>query len=269
MLKIRRDGEVTDLVMARTFLGRPLYFCHAFLIGDVLVDSGARTVAGEFRCFLDGRRISTLVNTHHHEDHIGNNALVARRFGLVPQAHRDSLPYLVQPEPLPPYRLLCWGYPHPQAGRPLAGVVEGNRVRLRVIDTPGHCHGHVVLLDDERGLLFSGDLFMSERVQYLRCDEDVDGIISSLRRVLKHDFDRVYCALKGTVQDGKQALQRKLYILEEQRGRVEELAGRGWPEEEIARAVFGPEGMLTRLTGGQFSRRNFVRSITGKKDDLQ
>ncbi|MDI2030532.1 MBL fold metallo-hydrolase [Saccharopolyspora sp. TS4A08] len=37
------------------------------------------------------------------------------------------------------------------------GVVQFERHALRVVPTPGHTRGHVVYLDEERGLLFSGD----------------------------------------------------------------------------------------------------------------
>jgi hypothetical protein len=60
-------------------------------------------------------------------------------------------------------------------------------------------------------------------------------------------------------------LRLKADRIEEAAGRVLELHRRGASEREIARRVFRPGGgtrdmLLTALTTGEFSRRNFVRT---------
>lgn len=51
-----------------------------------------------------------MLNTHHHEDHIGGNALLARELGVELWAPAASLERLAAPEKeLYPYQMLMWG----------------------------------------------------------------------------------------------------------------------------------------------------------------
>lgn len=48
MIRIRRAGDVTQLAMARTVFGRPLYVACAYYIDGLLLDNGPSIVEGEF-----------------------------------------------------------------------------------------------------------------------------------------------------------------------------------------------------------------------------
>jgi glyoxylase-like metal-dependent hydrolase (beta-lactamase superfamily II) len=50
-----------------------------------------------------------------------------------------------------------------------------------VIPTPGHSEDHICLFEPNEGWLFSGDLFISERVKYMREDENVYSLLDSLK----------------------------------------------------------------------------------------
>lgn len=70
-------------VMVRGWLS-----CNQILLGDgdgdVLIDSGYHTHADKTLALLDARtrRVTRLINTHCHSDHVGGNAAVAARYGL-------------------------------------------------------------------------------------------------------------------------------------------------------------------------------------------
>ena len=130
-----------------------------------------------------------------------------------------------------------------------------------MIGTPGHSVDHVCLLEPRRGWLFAGDLFLAERLRYLRSDEEIGSLIGSLELAAGLGAREVFCAHRGPVRGGPAALARKADHLRSLRERVLELLGQGLPEPEVARRTVGPEGPMTWLSGGRFSVLNFVRSI--------
>jgi endoribonuclease LACTB2 len=261
VLRAEGDGEVTFLRLARTIAGRPLYLGGAYLAGGVLVDCGPPATAQAVLDWAQDRAVDAVVITHHHEDHSGGAALLKARRGLTPLIHRAGLERLAHGFPMEIYRRVAWGrYPTVEAA-PLPDVVDTGALRLEVLETPGHSPDHVCFFVRERGWLFTGDLFLSERQRYLRMDEDFETLLASLRRVCALPVGRVYCAHRGPVADGPAALRRRLDRLASLRERVLDLLGQGLSEAEVARRAVGPEGPMTWLTRGHFSARNFVRSL--------
>ncbi len=181
MLQAAEHGPITYIHLARTALGRPLYTTGAYLVDGLLIDSGCPATAREMAAWCSGRRIERVVNTHHHEDHTGGNALLQERLGLTVLSPPLAVDVLAHFPRLPLYRRLVWGQPQDVAVAPLGERVETERYSFEVIPTPGHCPDHVSLYEAEQGWLFSGDLFIHERVRYLRADEDAWLILRSLR----------------------------------------------------------------------------------------
>lgn len=261
MIRIEEHGEVSFLRVARGVLGWPLFWGGAYLVDGLLLDCGPPVTARELVQALEGRRVEGLLITHHHEDHCGAAALLQQRRGLVPLAHPAALSRLAAGFPIEAYRRFTWGRPEAVRAEALGAEVRSRSLRFEVLHTPGHSADHVCLYQPERGWLFSGDLFLAERLRYLRADEDVDALIGSLRRVAGLPLRQVFCAHRGPVRDGPAALRRKAEWLEELRGRVLDLLGRGLPEAEVTRRAVGREGLLTWVSGGHFAARNFVRAV--------
>ena len=46
-----------------------------------------------------------------------------------------------------------------------------------MIETPGHCPGHIVLFEEKIGRMFVGDLFVTETPRAIRPNENVGKII--------------------------------------------------------------------------------------------
>ncbi len=261
MIRAETLGEITFIRMARVVLGRPLFWTGAYLVDGLLLDCGPPATARELVRFLEGRSLDGLVLTHHHEDHVGAAPLLAAVRGVAPRVHASGIPLLADGFVQELYRRVVWGRAPRFTAEALGGEVATRSLRVTVIPTPGHSIDHVCLFEASRGWLFTGDLFLAERLRYLRSDEELGELIDSLQAVARLPAREVFCAHRGPVRGGVAALARKAEHLRALRGRVLDLLGQGLPEPEIARRAIGPEGPMTWLSRGGFSVRNFVRSI--------
>lgn len=269
MLRIESRGPVTVFRMGRHVAANRrwvLYETHAFLIDDTMIDTGTIAVRREWEPKLDGIRCSTIVNTHHHEDHIGNNRLFQDRFGVEIYAHPGALAFLEKPRMigLQLYRRAVWNTPDPSRGRPVGQTVATSRHSLQVIPAPGHSPDHICLYEPVNGWLFAGDLFCGKRVVYLRADEDFNATLESLKGLAALDVGTIFCGLKGVVENGARALKEKIRGMEELRDRTRELQGKGMSPGKIRRNLLGIEDRMYYVTGGHFSKQNVIDSILGK-----
>jgi glyoxylase-like metal-dependent hydrolase (beta-lactamase superfamily II) len=72
-----------------------------------------------------------------------------------------------------------------------------------------------VFLEKKQGWLFSGDLYLGERIKFFRADERFAEQIASLIKVLTLDFDTLFCAHNPCLKSGKQKIKNKLQFLED------------------------------------------------------
>ena len=255
-------GEVRYFRMARTFLGRAIYWTGVYLVDGLLVDSGPPNLGRDVRRLVGELAVRQCVTTHHHEDHSGNHGLLAAELRITPLAHASAVPRLAEPEThFQLYRRVAWGRRPAALTAPLGDVLETARFRFRVVHTPGHAADHVALFEPERGWLFSGDLYLAARLRYLRADEDVHAMIDSLRRVVALEPRLLFCQHRGRVEHGAARLRQKLDFLIELGGRIQDLHDRGWSEAAITRGLPGSDLFWRLWTGGDFSKRNFVRAF--------
>ncbi len=255
-------GDVRYFRMARTVLGKAMYWTGVYLVDGLLVDSGPPNLAGDVRRLVSALAVRQCVTTHHHEDHSGNHGLLAGELRITPLAHASAVSRLALADTHPRlYRRVAWGARTPALTAPLGERVETPRFRFQVIHTPGHATDHVALFEPERGWLFSGDLYLAPRLRYLRADEDVYAMMDSLRRVLALEPQVLFCQHRGRVEQGTVRLRDKLDFLVELGERIHNLHGRGWSDAAIARGLPGSDVAWRVWTGGDFSKRNFVRAF--------
>jgi glyoxylase-like metal-dependent hydrolase (beta-lactamase superfamily II) len=218
--------------------------CHVYLIDGgselALIDTGSglspssimsQIVADGF----DPTRVSQLIVTHGHGDHVGGAAALGRLLGegvvlstsraiadAVSRGDEETLSVRlsrdagIYPES---FRL----EPSP-VGRPLD---DGDKVRvgdltLEIIDTPGHADGHIcVLLEHgERRILFAGDLvFFGGMISLLTFpDCRLDLLVASLRKIRNLEITTLLAGHGGlAITDGQAHIEEANSILDRAR----------------------------------------------------
>jgi glyoxylase-like metal-dependent hydrolase (beta-lactamase superfamily II) len=268
MLEAVADGPVLRLRLGRPLAGRVRYEVSAYLLQGVLVDTGPPATAGELLRYLEAhghaRELRAAVHTHHHEDHTGGSPLLARALGVPILAPRASVDLLALRRRVPIYRRLVWGRPQPCAALAFDEELEVGGLAFQAVPTPGHAFDHVCLFEPERRWLFSGDLYVHERVRFLRRIEDPWAHLDSLRRVRALEPRRMFCAHAGPIDDPVPALERKIRFWEDLATRAEVLRARGWSLRRLRQELLGHEELFTYLSLGDFSKTNLVRALLAR-----
>ena len=230
-----------------------------YRIGNTLIDAGPSNQWQFVRAFADERPVDALLLTHHHEDHSGNAAAIAKRHNITPYAPALSDRKLSAGFRIPPIQRWYWGLPVPVETQPLpAQMTLADGTTIQVIHTPGHAKDlHCLYLPDE-GWLFSADLYIARRLKLLRVDENLTDMIHSITRVLTLDFDVIFCAHRGTIKDGKQRLTDKRNNLLAFCEQAQTHHAQGLAVDQIVAKMLGPDALLTKLTNYNFSKRNLV-----------
>ncbi|MFI6602477.1 MBL fold metallo-hydrolase [Nonomuraea sp. NPDC050536] len=150
---------------------------NVWLVGDdqeVLVIDAAHDAAAIARAVGD-RRVTAIVCTHAHDDHVNAAPELSELTGAPVLLHPDDE--------------VLWKLAH-QTATPGGQLANGQLLRVggsavHVLHTPGHAPGAVCLYVPELGVLFSGDtLFNGGPGATGRSYSDFPTIISSISRTL-------------------------------------------------------------------------------------
>jgi glyoxylase-like metal-dependent hydrolase (beta-lactamase superfamily II) len=205
--------------------------CHVYLLdgGDelALIDAGSGGSIGDTELILrnavadgyDPDRISRLLLTHYHFDHMGGAAEVRERLGITVHASPLTARTLAAGDEatisLPAAKAA--GYvpdsyhvtPCPAEPNLVEGVqFQVGRLCVTVLETPGHCAGHVSFLVEggERRLLVQGDVVFAGGTIFLQNIPDcsLHAYSESVRKLAGLEFDAFLPGhLSISLRDGK------------------------------------------------------------------
>ena len=218
--------------------------------------------------------ITTVVNTHYHEDHTGNNDLIIELCNARVLAHSLAVPEIMFPIELPWYRSFLFGPSRVTQVEAIGETVRTQNFHFEVIETAGHCPGHICLWEPTKRLLFSGDLYVAADLDAQLADANGPDWIDSLERALALSPRMMFDA-HGTVflseEEVRVQLQQKLDFLVAIRDRVRKYGDHGQTIQQLTRRVFDKgelvdwlsfgDGWLSLITGSDFSRANIVKSF--------
>lgn len=263
MIEINSHGEVTQIRLSRELDGKPLYWVAAYLVDGLLIDTGCDYTAAELVAFLEGKKLDLAVNTHFHEDHVGGNALIRKRYNIPFYASAESIPLIEQKPFLYPYQEMVWGHPAPSTAERVPPVIRTSRHTFDILATPGHSTGHIVLLEKERGWCFSGDIFARENPKFIRPEEDMEETIRSLEMILAATPSQLilFTSLGRIVEKGREALEANIRYLRELAKKAQSLHKQGRKVEEIIADIFGGEHLFAQMTNDQYTTGNLIRSV--------
>lgn len=254
-------GEVRAYEFGYGFIVRPPMNVFLYCIDDILIDTAQPLMRKAVVEVLCDRKISRIVLTHHHEDHSGNAAVLKEMRKIPVYADPRARGKMRNGFRILPYQYVMWGRPGTLDVLPLDGKIEGNKYTLTSVHTPGHSEDHTVFIEENQGWLFSGDLYLSDRIKYFRSDEKFGDTVRSLRNILKLDFEALFCAHSPSPTNGKEMIRRKLHFLEDILGEVKTLLEKGNEKKEIVEKMSGEEVTFVKLaTMGDVSLARMISS---------
>ena len=143
---------------------------NAYLLGEVLVDTGIKQSAATITRALAGRSIAAIALTHAHGDHAGAMKRLAAELGVpvwCGAGDREAAETGKQDLARPLSRPRLAGLTHAAVGfdgRPVdRTLAEGDELTggFTVLDTPGHSPGHVSFWRESDRTLICGDVFFN------------------------------------------------------------------------------------------------------------
>lgn len=236
--------------------------CIVYRIGSTVIDTGPANQWKVVKKFLDEKEVKQVVITHHHEDHGGNGANIKDEMNVPVMVHPSAREKYQTGYPLKFYEKVVWGKPRNFSPVDLPETVEvGNGINLKAIHTPGHCEDMTCYLEENKGWLFTGDLFIATKPKFIRQDENPNIEIQSLKKILEYDFGKVFCSHRGIVKEGRRAIQNKLDYMENLKDNVHNLHKQGRDIDEITKMLIGKETITSILTLYHFSKRNLIMAF--------
>ncbi|MDQ3621995.1 MAG: MBL fold metallo-hydrolase [Verrucomicrobiota bacterium] len=157
----RFDGQTARTMQIETFTGG-LFDTNAYFLPEsgVLIDAPQDCAEWLAR---RGHRVSNLLLTHGHIDHVWDAARLQREHGCVVAYHRDTEPMVTQPGFFRSFGF-AWDIEPLAAGGVLIEETESHLVQgisFRVLLVPGHCPGSLCFLEPAKEILFGGDVLFA------------------------------------------------------------------------------------------------------------
>jgi hydroxyacylglutathione hydrolase len=237
---------------------------HDTVTGQTATIDAPETAAIERELERKGWKLTHILTTHHHADHVEGNLPLKRKWNVKiigPKAEAAQIPGIDQQ--------VSDGETYEFAGR-----------QVKVIATPGHTKGHIVLHLPQENLLFAGDTLFA-----LGCGRVIEGTLeemwTSLDKLRKlppatvfhcgHEYTESNARFALTIEPGNQALVARAEKIKQQRAKGQ-MTLPGTIGEELATNVFlRPESKEIRQVLGMpmAGKADVFAEIRKRKDGFR
>jgi ribonuclease/clavin/mitogillin len=185
-------APAVQMIPLRTLGLPPSTHTNALLIGTgplYLIDPGPTDETEQQRLFdvLDehmhaGRRLTAVILSHHHPDHIGAASVCAERYQVPVWAHAATAEKLKD-------RITVTRMIHDGERLDLGACPDGGGPwHLEAVHTPGHASGHLAFYEPHYRLLFAGDMVSTiSSVVIAPPEGDLTVYLQSLERLRAYD----------------------------------------------------------------------------------
>ncbi len=260
MFNIRKYQDITIGQGACSLLGSTTLI-YLYIVDGLLIDTGPKRLKRESSKFFQENPINQVALSHMHEDHSGMAAWIQHNMHVPVYLHEMAIPEARKRGKYPLYRHLIWRSRPSFTPQAFPEVLTTGKYTFDVIDSPGHIKYHKVFYEKNQGWLFTGDLYVAPKPFVAINDENMKDTIASLQKLLLLDFDIVFCAHSGVMENGTAVLQEKLDYLLHLQVKVEELRREGLADREIDQRLFPKIPLVTKVSRGEWSSYNIVKTI--------
>jgi len=190
-----------------------------------------------------GWRLTYILNTHHHWDHVGGNLELKQKTGckiIAAQADRDRIPGI-------------------DRGVGEDDVIALGQHQARVISTPGHTLGHIVYHFAEDGALFCGDtlfvmgcgrLFEGTPEQMWNSLQKLKALPPSTRIYCTHEYTQTNGRFALSVEPDNRQLQEKMIEVKQLRAENKSTVPSTIEQEIATNPFFRPDNISIQKTLG-------------------
>ncbi len=234
-----------------------------FVVDGLLIDAGATKMAEGCAAFWRENNLSQVVITHNHDDHAGGCRWLHDNLKVPIYLHPESIEEAGTKVVHPKYGNDIWGVLQPYTALPMPKTIKtaSGKYSFETIDSPGHHPCHIALHEKEQKWLFTGDLYLGTKMFFCYKDENIKQLLVTLEKILELDFDTVFCAHAGFVENGKLRLQKKLDYLKNLQLQVNELRLGGMNDKDITAELFPFDFPFGEVSEGDWSPYNIIRTI--------
>lgn len=250
---------------------RPKLFVNVYFVDGLLIDTGQKHMRKAVLNTIKPLHIQQTYLTHHHEDHTGNIKAIKQEFSVPVYSSALCKELMLRPPKISFIQKVIWGdRPAFDEMEVKKDFIETPNFRFQIIPALGHAPDMTVLYEPDQGWLFSADLYVKSHIGYFLHTESMAQQIDSIKKILELDFGPMFCAHNPKLNNGKQALQKKLQFLEDFFGQVSELHARGCTLKEIFKKMALKENYEVKfLSAGQLSQMNMIKSVIRDIDKIE
>jgi len=233
------------------------FSANIYLIDDILIDTGFPRTAEELLNYLKNKKISKIVNTHGHVDHIGGNSVIQKYFRCKIYLYPAERKYTT-------LERIIFGTPEKFFSENLPEKIKTEKHSFDVLYTPGHSKDHITLFENKEKLAFSGDLVLHGKAREVSNEAEIYKAIDSLKKLKSLKPDKIFPG-HGDIFHGYEVLDKKINYLKDLGEKILKLHEEGKNIKEIVKIVFGGERFPYTFIKKYFSAENLVKSYLTDK----